>query len=152
MKVGSVLIIPIVLLATVGCHRTDANLLPNDLVGFWTADEPRYQGRFLELLRPYVIIGAGPGESPQVQMVDSVESNRDGDNIVYNISSTDLSGTHYKLTLLYNPAGGGVIHFKHQENIPWRRQRENNESLNVGAKPPTPPPAASNPKSKKATH
>ncbi len=123
--------IPAVLLlllaATVGCNRNATHLLPKELVGFWTADEPRYKGRFLELYRAYVILGTGPGEVPQVQIVDSVEADTEGDHVAYKIASTDLNGVQYNMTLMYKPAGEGVILFKHQENILWKRHKENED-------------------------
>jgi hypothetical protein len=126
----------LLLLATVGCNRNATHLLPKELVGFWTADEPRYKGRFLELYRAYVILGTGPGEVPQVQIVDSVEADPDGDHVAYKISSTDLNGVQYNMTLLYKPAGEGVILFRHQENISWKRHKENEEAPKADAKKP----------------
>jgi hypothetical protein len=125
------------LLATVGCNRNATHLLPKELVGFWTADEPRYKGRFLELYRAYVILGTGAGEVPQVQIVDSVEADPDGDHVAYKIASTDLNGVQYNMTLLYKPAGEGVILFKHQENILWKRHKENEEAPKADAKTPS---------------
>jgi hypothetical protein len=122
----------LLLLATIGGHQTNANLLPQDLVGFWTTDEPRYQGRFLELYRVYVILGNGSEQGPQVETVDSVEVKPDREYIAYTISSSDLAGTRDKMTLLYTPKNGGEIRFSHQENRVWRRHKES----------PAPPPAA----------
>jgi hypothetical protein len=121
----------------VGCNRKATHLLPKELVGFWTADEPRYKGRFLELYRAYVILGTGPGEVPQVQIVDSVEADPDGDHVAYKISSTDLNGVQYNMTLMYKPAGEGIILFKHQENIFWKRHKETEDAPKADAKTPT---------------
>jgi hypothetical protein len=118
----------LLLLTTVGCQRKGAYLLPNDLVGFWTADDPLYQGRFLELYRAYVIIGTGSAQIPTVQAVNSVLADPEGDHIVYHVLSTDLAGVQYKMTLLYTPAGGGEIRFKHMENITWKRRSEDKKA------------------------
>jgi len=129
------------LLTTIGCEHKTTYLLPNDLVGFWTADEPRYEGRFLELYRAYVIIGTGSTEVPKVQGVNSVEAVPEGDHIAYHVLSTDLAGVQYKMTLFYTPARGGEIRFKHMENITWKRQTDNNgPAAVVPQKTPSPTP------------
>jgi hypothetical protein len=73
---------------------------------------------------------------PQVQIVDSVEADPDGDHVAYKIASTDLNGVQYSMTLLYKPAGDGVILFKHQESILWKRHKENEEGPKADAKTP----------------
>src|SRR5208337_3117297 len=125
-KTSLTLSILLLLFTAVGCNHKTAHLLPNELVGFWTADEPRYQGRFLELYRAYVIIGTGE-QIPKVQAVDSVETLPHGDHIIYRISSTDLAGVQYKMALRYSPAHGGEIRFPHMEDVVWQRLPENNQ-------------------------
>lgn len=124
-KIGLTAAALLLLLVAIGGHQNNANLLPTDLVGFWTTDEPRYQGRFLELYRVYVIVGAGPQEAPRIETVDSVETQQESDHILYTISSTDLSGVRDKMTLLYTPKNGGEIRFRHLENLVWKRHKEN---------------------------
>jgi hypothetical protein len=112
---------PILLLFTcLGCNRENPRLLPRQLVGFWTTDEARYEGRFLELYTAFVIIGTGTGQAPQVQMVDNVKVEPLGDETAYTISSTDLDGVHCEMALRYNPARGGEIHFTNS-SATWRR-------------------------------
>ena len=130
------MVVFLLLLATAACNRNATHLLPKELVGFWTADEPRYKGRFLELYRAYVILGTGPGEVPQVQIVDSVEATPDGDHVVYKIGSTDLNGIQYNLTLLYRPTGEGTILFKHQESVLWKRHKENEAASKADSQTP----------------
>ena len=126
MKFTLILITLLLLLTTLGCHHTNVNLLPKELVGFWTTDEPMYADRFVELYRAYVIIGTGSKEVPKVQAVDSVEAKQEGDSTVYTISSSDLSGATYKMILLYKAGGGGELRFRHMENLVWKRHVENN--------------------------
>lgn len=146
MKRTSLILTVLLLLFTaVGCQKKGAYLLPNDLVGFWTADDPLYQGRFLELYRAYVIIGTGSAQIPTVQAVNSVQADPEGDHVVYHVLSTDLAGVQYKMTLLYTPAHGGEIRFKHMENITWKRRGEDNKAASDQSQktpahnpPPTP--------------
>jgi len=104
-----------------GCNRENPRLLPREMAGVWTTHEPRYQGRFLELSPSYVMIGTGPTEIPKVQVIDTVKREKAGEETAYTINSTDLNGEHYEMTLLFNPAHGGELHFKNQANVVWRR-------------------------------
>lgn len=97
-------------------------LLPEEVAGVWTTNEPRYQGRFLELYSTFVIIGAGTNDVPKVQVIDSVKQQQSGNVTSYAVHSTDLDGNEYDMTLLFDPTHGGEIHFNNQGNIIWRRQ------------------------------
>ena len=142
MKRTSLILATLLLLFSItGCSRKAAYLLPNDLVGLWTANDTLYKGRFVELYRAYVIIGTGSTDVPKVQAVNSVEAASEGDHIVYRVLSTDLAGVQYKMTLLYTPARGGEICFKHMEGITWKRQEENSgPTAVVPKKAPAPIP------------
>ena len=146
---GAILLLA--LMATLGCHHASVNLLPKDLVGYWTTDEPLYADRFVELYRAYVIIGTGSKDVPQVQAVDSVEAKQEGDGTVYTISSSDLSGATYKMTLLYKPIGGGELRFRHMENMVWKRRIENNSQSQSVSSPQKTAPPANHPKNTKAS-
>jgi hypothetical protein len=74
--------IVVLLSASVGCNRSDVKGLPSDVVGYWTTNDARYHGRFLELNRAFVIIGAGKKGSPSVQIIDRIESQPRGRNPV----------------------------------------------------------------------
>jgi hypothetical protein len=109
------------LFACLGCNQANPRLLPTQLVGFWTADDSRYQGRFLELYTAFVIIGTGPHDNPQVQMVDRVKTEQLGTETSYTITSTDLSGSHYEMELRFDPARGGEIRFANSRAT-WTRR------------------------------
>jgi hypothetical protein len=138
------------LVATLGCQHSNVSLLPKDLVGYWTTDEPQYADRFVELYRAYVIVGTGSKEVPQVQAVDSVEAKPDGDGTVYTISSSDLSGASYKMTLLYTPKRGGELRFRHMESMVWKRRVENNSQPQPAPATQKAVPPANRPKSTKS--
>jgi hypothetical protein len=108
----------------VGWNKWDEQnprLLPTTVTGVWTTDDTRYKGRFLELYEAFVIIGAGGQEVPQVQVINSVKPSPAGDEILYKIVASDLDGSAHEMTLLFNPARGGELHFKNQANVMWRR-------------------------------
>ena len=147
MKIGRMLSTLLLLLAMLGCHHNTTSLLPARLVGFWTTDEPRYEGRFMELYQAYVIIGTGSKEAPTVQAVSSVEAEPENGSTLYRITSTDMTGVQYKMALLYTPINGGELRFRHPEQIVWRRHMENSDPAAAPSRAitktpqPTPPKA-----------
>lgn len=114
-----------VLLASIGCSdHMRQYLLPRDVVGAWTTDDPRYQERVMELSRAFVIIITGRHDPASVQMIDRVESEVKGSDTLYTIYSTDYSqGTHYEMKIQFNPANGGEIRFRNQGTV-WKRHVE----------------------------
>src|SRR5215472_15756782 len=83
-----------------GCDRQRGNLLPRQLVGVWTTDDPRYKDRFLELSRAFVIIVTGRDHTPSVQLIDHVETTQHGSEMLFTVYSTDhSSGEEYTMNL-----------------------------------------------------
>ena len=77
-----------VLLLCVGCNSNTAITLPRTLEGVWTTDDPRFQGRYLELSSSLVIIVTGHDDPVSVQFVDKVESQPIGDESSLTVYST----------------------------------------------------------------
>lgn len=107
-----------------GCNSTSSLTLPREMEGVWTTDDPRFQGRFMELSPSFVIIVTGHDDPASVQFVDKVESPAPGDVSSLTVYSTDYSeGAHYQMRLQFSPANGGEIRFQNQ-GLVWRRGRE----------------------------
>jgi hypothetical protein len=115
----------LLLLAWVGRVRPGLQgLLPRQLTGVWTADDPRYKDRALELSQAFVIVITGRHDAPSVQMVDRVETEPKGEDTVYTIYSTDYQqGTHNTMTVQFRPSNGGEIRFRNQAEV-WKRSPE----------------------------
>ncbi len=115
----------ILLVTSLGCaHYAHQGLLPRDVVGAWTTDDPRYSERAMELSRAFVIIVTGRHDPATVQMIDRVESEPKGSGTLFTIYSTDYSdGNHFEMKLEFNPANGGEIRFKNQSAV-WKRRVE----------------------------
>jgi hypothetical protein len=126
--------IVVLLSASVGCNRSDVKGLPSDVVGYWTTNDARYHGRFLELNRAFVIIGAGKKGSPSVQIIDRIESQPLPDGTSYTIYSTTQEGMHDQLTIEFRPANGGEIRFQHEGAV-WKRSEIGNPDPEPSAPP-----------------
>jgi hypothetical protein len=119
-KLAFLIALPLALLA---CNRAPRTL-PDQLTGFWTAEGTRFNGRFMELSKAYVIIGAGEQGSPGVQTIDRVESLPDGGTTLYTIYSTTQSGLHDQFTITFDPHNNGEIRLKNAGDVVWKRLKE----------------------------
>jgi hypothetical protein len=105
-------------------QQQSSPMLPAQLEGVWTSDDPRYSDRFLELPPTFVMIVTGRHERSSVQWIDKVNVESAGDRMVLTVYSTDFQeGTHHELALQVSPANGGEIRLRNQSQV-WKR-REN---------------------------
>ncbi len=109
-----------ILLACVGCNNNSHQFLPDELSGFWTTNDSRYQGRFIELSNAYVIVGPGDG-SADVQRITDVKSVASGSDITYTIASKDTNGADTQLVLVFENVNGGQFELGNQRGMIWKR-------------------------------
>lgn len=100
----------VVLFVATGCHR-DRAVVPDELVGSWTTDDPVYRGRSLKLEKEYVLVGFGEDVNPTVQRITKVEIIRNATTNSTTIYSTDKEGLH-ELTVYFEPSDGGSLYIK----------------------------------------
>jgi hypothetical protein len=107
------------------------------LIGYWTTNAPSYRGRFLELDRAYVIIGAGENGSPGVQVIDRVVSapvtDGSGAATSYTIYSTTPAGIHDQFTIDYDSTNDGEIRFHNQRDVVWKRTEKGAPAASTAA-------------------
>jgi hypothetical protein len=109
-------------LPNIGCTRPRPGLLPKEIVGVWSTDDPKYAGRYLELSQAFVIVVTGTDDPPRVEWVDKVEASPSTSGTTYKISSTErLAGNREEMTILFSAANGGEIRFRNQKAV-WRRK------------------------------
>jgi hypothetical protein len=120
----SVFAVLLTLTLCVGCNSKVLLTLPREMEGVWTTDDPRFQGRFMELSPSFVIIVTGHDDPASVQFVDKVETSSPGDFSSLTIYSTDYSeGAHYQMKLQFSPANGGELRFQNQ-GLLWKRGQD----------------------------
>ena len=113
----------VALIGWAGCDRNTHSMLPAELGGEWTTDDPRYQDRFLELSPTFVITGMGRSEAARVEWIDKVEAAPIGNDTQFKVYSTELSlGTHDAMSFVFSSANGGEIRFRNQPEV-WRTKR-----------------------------
>jgi len=139
MRAVGMMLVLVQILLSAGCDRHRSILLPRQLEGVWTTEDPRYKDRFLELSQAFVIIVAGRDEPFSVQLVDRVETSQQGSQMLLTVYSTDHStGEQYTMNLRFNPENGGELHFSNQPQV-WKRRLPdppNKNTTPANAQPP----------------
>jgi hypothetical protein len=105
-----------------GCDRNVRNMLPHDVEGTWTTDDPRYGGRFFELSPTFLIVVAGRDVPASVQWIDKVKVQGMGAETSYMVYSTDYADdSQNQMVLVFSPANGGEIRFRNRAEV-WHRE------------------------------
>jgi len=95
-------------------------VLPQNLVGRWTCDDPRYEDRFLELAPKTVVIGTG-GIQIDVYFITSVKARRlPHDRTYYTVKCRNAHNDAHNFAFVYKAHKNGQIQFKHQKVI-WEK-------------------------------
>jgi hypothetical protein len=104
-----------------GCDWNRSRFIPDDLVGVWRTDDPRYRDRTLELGKANAVIGVG-ADKPSIESVESVKIQPAGEDTNYSIDCRGGDGTRHLLTLRFSPNAGGEIRLSHPPNVVWKRR------------------------------
>lgn len=104
-----------------GC-QPERKSLPAGLIGVWKSSDPRYAGRFLQFSHDRVTFGTGKG-SVSIHTITKIVRMPQADTFHYTITYVNEEGQNYRLAFVYDPARGGVIWFKNQSDILWRKER-----------------------------
>ena len=113
------------LAATAGCRTIQLKTVPDNLVGIWRTDAPKYSGRSLELTRELLIINTGPAEKIFYGVL-SVDEEPRGNDAFYTIHYVSDDREVFQLSCFYGPQDGGTIQFEHQLGTLWTREKPKN--------------------------
>jgi hypothetical protein len=97
--------------------------IPENIIGKWTTSAPRYEDRFIEITKDTVVYGLG-GDKKDVYFISNLETNPEGNKLLYTISFKNTEGLAFTRSFYYHPENGGAIQFKHQEHITWRKTKD----------------------------
>jgi hypothetical protein len=104
-----------------GCFSFQETALPDQILGVWTTEAPRYADRFFELQKDKVIFGTGAGESDS-NLVVAVEEVRQDRKQLYNIEYLSSEGQTYTFSFYYQTSPQ-TIALKNQSGIEWKKER-----------------------------
>ncbi len=118
--VGAAVTLLVVLVAWT--WRAPNKLVPADLVGEWRTTAPDYADRKFELDPATISFTTGDG-TVSVGFIKEVKEVPEGNRILYTISYA-VNDEPNAVSFYYAPGNDATIHFKNQEKIAWRKDRD----------------------------
>jgi hypothetical protein len=110
------------LAAMAGCRTIQLKTVPDNLVGVWRTDTPKYSGRSLELTPELLIINTGPDERTFYGVL-AVDEELRSKNTFYSIHYVSDEREVFQLSFFYAPQKRGTIQFEHQPEVVWTREK-----------------------------
>ena len=121
-SLASLLILGGVLTTGAACRETRNRNVPEELLGIWTTNDPRYEDRYFELTtEATMIVGTGEGNS-DTYIITNIESVTVSALTDYTLSYFKNAGNEYKFRFRYDPFDNGIIRFVNQKALKWRRK------------------------------
>lgn len=108
-------------LSLFGHHSRKDNNVPDYLVGVWKTPAPGYANNSMEIRKHAVLFETAPSVFAVNPVVNVEVSGADGEDLYTLHYSGDESGKEYTLSFYYYPENGGLIRFKGQKNLEWKR-------------------------------
>ena len=103
------------------CQAQKENPVPDHLLGVWTTSAPRYADRYIEIRNDIIIFGTG-GETFELHALMDITETREGESIVYTITHLNHYGQRYRLAFYYDPSTNGIIRFRNQREVAWKKE------------------------------
>ena len=122
MERGTILVMFLLLVSSLGCQTERNPVVPDALVGVWNTSAPRYSNRSFEITKSSAIFEHGGGffdfAAYPITKVEKVETDA---RTLYVLVFMIPEGLEYEFSFYHSPANGGVIRFKNQEQIAWKK-------------------------------
>ena len=98
--------------------------VPEELIGVWVTDDPRYVDHPFEIKKDTLIFEQGLGyfDFDVFSIVDLEKMDADGDTL-YIIHYLIRAGRKFEFSFYYAPTEGGVIRFKNQPEMKWTKNK-----------------------------
>ena len=123
MKIKNILLALAILASFLVCQLKENNKIPDELAGVWRTSAPKYKDCFFDLNEHLIIFGNGHLlENVDVNFISKIKNTHMGRQLLYIIYYKNLQNQEFKLSFYYDPSNGGIIRFKNQEKIEWRRE------------------------------
>jgi hypothetical protein len=122
MRHGCLLAILVGSLA-VGCQAPAPVAIPPQLHGTWRTDARKYERAHFELRKDAIVLGFGEGHPSEAYPVTAVTAEPQQGATFYRITYRHgAQGVDDTLAFYHSPAAGGLIRFKSQQDITWRKE------------------------------
>ena len=122
MKTKNIFLALAILASLLACQSKENKVVSDELAGVWKTSAPKYKDCFFELNEHFVIFVNGHLlENIDINFISKIKSIHNKREILYNIYYENLESQEFKLSFYYDPSDGGIIRFKNQEKIEWRK-------------------------------
>jgi hypothetical protein len=122
MKIKSILLAIAILASFLACQWKENKVVSDELAGVWKTSAPKYKACFFELNENLIIFVNGHLlKNIDVNFISKIKIIHRKRDILYNIYYENLENQEFKFSFYYDPSNGGVIRFKNQEKIEWRK-------------------------------
>lgn len=113
-------------LTNLGCSSNKIENLPQDVLGHWETETPKYAGFSFELSEKTITFTDSNVENGmELNIIDKRTKELDKENkIYYVVHYENEEGLELKFAFYYDPSGGGKIELKNQKAVVWTRVPE----------------------------
>lgn len=108
--------------ATSGCDNELEAALPDQLIGTWVTDHPRYRDRGFEISEDVIVFYTGPGigDFTAHPILATLSEDR-GSATIYRFRYRGSDGAALTFSLRLDPQEEGIVRLPNQPLITWRR-------------------------------
>ena len=124
MKSKSTFIAFAILILFFGAQCQKEFTVPEELIGVWVTDDPKYVDHPFEIKKETLIFEQGLGylDFDVFPIVDLEKKDANG-SILYVIHYVLPAGKKFEFSFYYTPIEGGVIRFKNQPEMKWTKKK-----------------------------
>ncbi len=114
------------LLINLGCSSNEIENLPQEVLGRWETETPKYAGFSFELSKETITFTDLNAENRiESNIIEKRTKELDNENnIFYVVHYENEEGLALKFAFYYDPSGGGKIRLKNQKTTVWTRVSE----------------------------
>ncbi|MGD8687876.1 MAG: hypothetical protein PVH15_13975 [Syntrophobacterales bacterium] len=124
MKSRSTIIAFAILILFFGAQCQKEFTVPDELIGVWVTEDPKYADHPFEIKKETLIFEQGQGylDFDVFPIVGLEKTDTDGDTL-YIIYYVLPAGKKFEFSFYYASAEGGVIRFKNQPEMKWTKKK-----------------------------
>ena len=106
-----------------GCSQSSSSI-PEELMGKYVTDHPKYENEFFELGQGLLTLRLGNGKFKYYE-VKRVEKEMIDNRVLYTIlCANEDQGEEFNFAFFTDSAGEGIIHFKNKPQVAWQKQEK----------------------------
>ena len=114
----------VMLVVLEACRSQPQASLPAELIGTWITDHPKYAGLYFQVSPGSFVFSTTEGTVDVYTLTkyEPIESAVKKRKLITHVLHGTRPGQETKISLSYDPSGGGSIRLSNRANIVWTRQ------------------------------